>query len=216
MRIVFLVLLLANAAAAAYFHWRHTGAQPAAAIMSQQIAPDRIRLVTAEEAERIAASRKAPTATVCFEWGAFSPADAVKAAEAVEALGGRASERRQEEAARWWVVVPPLATRNAAGTRAAEIRRQGIDDLYVIEDDAAGLRNGISLGLFRSEEGARARVEALAKRGVNGTRIVTRDAIVRVYLQVRDAPEALRGRVAELKAAWPATEVRDCPPEAKG
>jgi hypothetical protein len=39
---------------------------------------------------------------------------------------------------------------------------------------------------------------------------------VRVYLQVREAPEGLRGRASELKATWPAADLRDCPPEAKG
>lgn len=214
MRLAFLLLVLANLLLAAYGFRMQAESSATASIMAQQIQPERVRLITAEEAERIAAARR--PAAACLEWGAFAAADAPRALEAIEALGVKARERRVEEPGRWWVTLPPLATRAAANARLAELRRLGIDELYVIDDDANGLRNGISLGLFRSEEGARTRLDAIERRGVAGARIVSREPVVRVYLQVREAPEAFRARAAELKSAWPAAELRDCPPEGRG
>ncbi len=218
MRTIFFLLLLANVAFAAYAYWSLTqSGSDRTNSLAQQIDPDKIRIVSAEEAARIAASRRAPAGPACVEWGAFASIEVSKAAEAVEALvpGLRTRERRTEEAARWWVVVPPLGSRAAANARVAEIRKLGVEDLYLIDDDAGGLRNGISLGLFRSEEGAKARADALEKRGVKGTKVVAREATSRVWLQVRDPPEGFRTRMAELKTAWPGAELRDCPAEAR-
>jgi hypothetical protein len=214
MRLAFLLLVLANMLLAAYGFRMQSEPGPGAGIVAQQIQPERIRLITPEEAERLAAAQK--VAAACYEWGAFAAADVAKAVEAIEALGVKTRERRVEDAARWWVMLPPLATRAAANARLAELKKQGVEELYVIDDDAAGLRNGISLGFFRSEDGARQRLDALAKRGVAGARVVAREASVRVYLQVREAPEGFRARAAELKPAWPAADLRECPPEARG
>lgn len=215
MRTLFLALLLANVLLAAYAYWRETQPGPQADIARQQIAPERIRLLTPDEAEAMSAARRALPQS-CIEWGAFALAEVPKAIESIEALGVKARERRLEEPGRWWVMLPPLATRAAATARLAELKKLGIEDVGVIDDDANGYRNGLSLGLFRSEEGARTRLDGLAKRGVAGARVVTREAAVRVYLQVREAPEGFRGRANDLKAAWPAAELRDCPAEARG
>jgi SPOR domain len=216
MRTLFLAVLLANLMLGAWGYWQQTQPPPNAAYLQQQILPERIRLITTEEAERMAAPRKPTAPSVCIEWGAFAAADVPKAIEAIEALGVKTQERRQEDAARWWVMLPPLANRAAANTRIAELKKAGIEDVGLIDDDAGGFRNGISLGLFRSEDGARTRVDMLAKRGVAGVRIVPREQTLRVYLQVRDAPEGFRGRAAELKSGWPSADLRDCPGEAKG
>jgi len=216
MRTLFLAALLANLALAAWGYWQHTQPSPNAAYLQQQISPERIRLITPEEAERLAAPRKTSAAPVCVEWGAFAAADVPKAIEAIEALGVKTQERRQEDAARWWVMLPPLATRTAANPRVGELKKLGIEDVGLIDDDAGGFRNGISLGVFRSEDGAKTRVDTLTRRGVAGVLVVPREHTVRVYLQVRDAPEGFRGRAAELRAGWPSTDLRDCPGEGRG
>ena len=213
MRFAFLLVVLANLLLAAYGFRMQAESSASANIMAQQIQPERVRLITAAEAERISASRR--PAVACLEWGAFAAAEAPRALEAIEALGVKARERRVEEPGRWWVTLPPLATRAAANARVAELKKLGIDELYVIDDEIGGLRNGISFGLFRSEEGARARLDAVERRGVSGARIVAREPVVRVYLQVREAPEGFRNRATELKSAWPGAELRDCPPEAR-
>jgi hypothetical protein len=216
MRALFLALLLGNLLLAAWGTRQQSEPSPNAVYLQQQIAPERIRLITPEEAERLAAPRKTSASAACIEWGAFAAADVPKAVEAIEALGVKTQERRVEDAARWWVMLPPLATRAAANARVAELKKLGVEDVALIDDDAANVRNGISLGLFRSEDGAKTRVDALAKRGVAGVRIMPREQAVRVYLQVRDAPEGFRGRAAELKSGWPSADLRDCQAEGKG
>lgn len=216
MRALFLTLLLANLLLAAYGSRQERQPSPNEVYLQQQISPERIRLLTPEEAERLSAAPRKTSSTACHEWGAFAVADVPKAIEAIEALGVKTQQRRQEDVARWWVMLPPLATRAAANARVAELKNLGVEDVGLIDDDAAGFRNGISLGLFRSEDGAKTRVEALAKRGIGGVRIVPREQSLRVFLQVRDAPEGFRARAAsELKSAWPASELRDCPAEGK-
>ncbi len=215
MRTLFLALVLANVLLGAYAYWRQSQPGPHAEIAAQQIAPERMRLLTAEEAEAMSAPRRAAPQS-CIEWGAFALADVPKALASIEAFGVKARERRLEEPGRWWVMLPPLPTRAAATARLAELKKLGVDDVGVIEDDANGYRNGISLGLFGSEEGARVRMETLATRGVAGARVVPREPVVRVYLQVREAPEGFRGRATDLKSAWPAADLRECPAEARG
>jgi hypothetical protein len=206
-----LLLLAANVAFAAYAYWSSTMGQPEAALVAQQIEPEKIKLLTRDEAASMgAAARKKLLA--CLEWGAFSPAEVTKANEALGALaaGVDKRERRIDESARWWVMIPSLANRTAATNRVNELKKQGVEEMFVIDDDA--YRNAVSLGLFRNEEGARARLDALEKRGVKDARVVARDAGTRVYLQLREVPDTVRARLTDLKASFPAVEVRDCAP----
>ena len=55
-----------------------------------------------------------------------------------------------------------------------------------------------------------------ARTLIAGARVLAREPVVRVYLQLREAPEGFRARAAELKSAWPGAELRDCPPEGRG
>jgi hypothetical protein len=50
------------------------------------------------------------------------------------------------------------------------------------------------------------------RRGVRDIGVAPREgAGVRVYVQLRDAPEPVRGKLGELKDSFPAAEVRECP-----
>lgn len=210
MRTLFFALVLANVA---FFAWRYyveNHASRSADPVAQQLQPERIKLVAPEELARMAASRRPGT---CLELGPVSAADAARAEEAVNGLaaGLKVALRRTEESARWWVYLPPLPTRQAANQRVAELRRQGIEDSSPIVDDPQ-LRNAISLGVFRSEDAAAKRVEDLRRRGVRGVEVAPREAVpARVYVQLRDAPEPVRGRLGELKDGFPGAEVRECP-----
>jgi hypothetical protein len=209
-RTLFFALLLANVA---FFAWRYyveNYSSRAADPVAQQLQPERVKLVPPEELARMAASRRQGT---CLELGPVAAGDAARAEGAVNGLaaGLKVSVRRTEESARWWVYLPPLATRQAANQRVAELRRQGIEDSSLISDDPQ-LRNAVSLGVFRSEDAANKRVDDLRRRGVRGAEIAQREgAPARVYVQLRDAPEPVRSRLGELKDAFPGAEVRECP-----
>lgn len=210
MRTLFFALVLANVA---FFAWRYYvdnyASRPADPV-AQQLQPERIKLIAPEELARTASSRRQG---ICLELGPVAAGDAARAEEAVNGLaaGLKVALRRTEESARWWVYLPPLATRQAATQRVAELRRQGIEDSSVIGDDPQ-LRNAISLGVFRSEDAANKRIDDLRRRGVRGTEVAQREAApARVYVQLRDAPEPVRGRLGELKDGFPGAEVKECP-----
>jgi hypothetical protein len=208
MRIAFLLLAFVNVAFLAYryfvTHYVVPGADPAA----NQLQPERIRIVPSEELARLAASRRGGP---CIELGPIAAGDAPRAEEAATALASGAKvQRRVDEPARWWVYIPPFATRQIASQRMAELRKQGIEDSSLINDEP-GWRNAISLGVFRSEEAANSRADSLRKRGVGGVQVAPREgAGSRVYVQLWDAPGAVRLRFVDLKDAFPGSDVREC------
>lgn len=210
MRTAFFVLLFANAAFFAYRFYVTHYANAATDPIAQQIQPERIRIVQPEELARLAASRRG---VACIELGPVAAAEAARAEEAVGALAGglKVSQRRVDEAARWWVYIPPLPTRAAANQRVAELKKQGVDDSSLINDDPVW-RNAISLGVFSSEDAASRRVDELKRRGVRGAQAAPREGRgARVYVQLRDAPEPVRLRFVDLKDGFPGADVRECP-----
>jgi hypothetical protein len=79
-------------------------------------------------------------------------------------------------------------------------------------------RNSISLGIFRTEEAANAYLARLREAKVRNAAIAQRTDLLRLaaLLLVEPTP-ALVGRMAELKLAYPGTELRAvaCPVEAR-
>jgi hypothetical protein len=208
MRVLLLVLVFANVAFFAYRYYVTHYAVPATDPVAHQLQPDRIRIIPPEELARLAASRRGGP---CLELGPIAPGDAARAEEAVAGLaGGLKIRRRVEEPVRWWVYIPPLATRQAAVQRVAELKKQGVEDSSLVNDEPS-FRNAISLGVFRSEEAANSRAENLRKRGVGGVQVAPREGSGgRVYVQLWDAPGAVRLRFADLKDGFPGSDVREC------
>jgi hypothetical protein len=209
MRVLFLLLAFLNVAFFGYryyaTHYAASDTDPAA----HQLQPERIRIVPSAELARLAAaSRGGP----CLELGPIAAGDVSRAEAAAAGLaaGLKVVQRRGDEATRWWVHIAPLATRQAAVQRIAELKRQGIEDSSLVNDDPSW-RNAISLGVFRSAEAANNRAEDLRKRGVSGVQVAPREgAGGRVYVQLWDAPGAVRLRFADLKDGFPGSDVREC------
>ncbi|HXC39836.1 MAG TPA: SPOR domain-containing protein [Burkholderiales bacterium] len=206
MRVLLLALLLANVA---WFAWaRFYGAQasPDAPLVSQQINRDAIKLLAPAQV----ASLAKPAA--CVEWGGIAAGDATRAEEALAplALGDRLTERRSEESASWWVFVPALPTRQAAQQKAAELKRLGVEELFIIADEAK-TRFPISLGVFRSEEAARSRLQELQARGVKTAQAGRRDTpFTRVYFQLRGLSDAQASKLNDIKQSFAGSEIREC------
>jgi hypothetical protein len=221
MRIVFFVLVLANVAFFAYA-WRGAGAEANAdaQIIGQQLNPGKIRLLMPEQVSALTRKPDLPKVpTVCLEWGAFVGGDAARAGQALEqlGLGAKLTQRKQEEVAGFWVYIPPLASRQAAAQQAGELKRLGVDDYFVVPDDPKW-RNAISLGVFKTEEAANARRDAVRAKGVAGATIGARETQrSKTYFQVREANLTLSAKLNELKQGFAGTEVRECAPvEKKG
>jgi hypothetical protein len=225
-RIVFFLLLLANLG---FFSWAYFGAGRTAdepQLMDQQLNPQEIRLLGADQIAKLAAERAKQTAerpkapprapvVACMELGAFSLGDVPRVQRALEplALGSRLTQRRADEVASYWVFIPPLRNRQAANLKAAELKKLGVEDFFIVQEDPK-LRFAISLGVFKTEEAARSRLAELRTKGVRTARVGPKETSVqKVYFAVREVPDALVTKLNDLRQGFAGTELRDCTPE---
>jgi len=219
MRTAFFILALANVAFFAY-SWLGGGAEVNgdAQITGQQLNPEKIRLLAPEQLNALTRKPEAPkVAGVCLEWGAFLGGDVARAAQALEplGLGAKLTQRRQEEVAAYWVYIPPLASRQSATQKASELKRLGVDEYFVVPDDPKW-RNAISLGVFKTEEAAKARLDVLRAKGVKTATSGARETqLSKTYFQVREANATVTAKLNELKQGFAGTEVRECVPDEK-
>lgn len=214
MRALFLLLLLANLAF--YAWWRYGAPADAAdpAPLSRQIEPEKLKVIAPGDLPPVSAARKpAPGTTACVEWGSFTLADSARAQQALEplGLGARLAQRRTEEVASWWVFIPPQGSRQGALRKAAELKDLGIGEYFIVQDDAEH-RWALSLGVFRSEDAAQARLAALRTQGVRSALVGPREtAVPKVWLQVKSVDAPLQARLKELARQVEGSELRDCP-----
>jgi hypothetical protein len=216
MRLLALALLLVNVLLLAWARYAPDPGATESQLLNQQIRPEAIRVLPPEEAAAFGGTAEARADAdkrgACIEWGAFNTADVVRARAMLEGVvpPERISERQLEDAAGWWVYLPPQGSRQSAIQKAAELKRLGIDDYFVVQEDPK-FRFAISLGVFRTEEAARSRLEEVHGRGVPTARVGTRQTPVhKVFLQLRQPPEGVRPKLAELKDAFPGAELGGC------
>jgi hypothetical protein len=225
-RIVFFLLLLANLA---FFAWTYLGAGRASdepQLIEQQLNPHEIRLLSSEEVSKLAAERAKqaaerpktppkPPVAACLELGGFSLGDVPQVQKVLEplGLGARLTQRRADEVASYWVFIPPLRSRQSANLKAAELRKLGVEDFFVVQEDPK-LRFAISLGVFKTEEAANSRLADLKTKGVRTARSGARETSVqKVYFSIREVPDALAAKLNDLRQSFPGTELKECPAE---
>lgn len=218
MRALFFVLLLANLA---FFGWQSGYIGPGEEKkveperLNQQIAPEKIRLVSAETAKRIEDTARARNA--CLEWGSFpiQDADRAQTALAALALGDKLSSRKVEEAAQYWVFMPPQGNKANADKKADELKRLGITDYFVVTDDGPN-KWAISLGVFRTEDAAKTHLAEISTKGVKTARVGERETRVqKTVFQVRNIDEATRSKISDLRKDFPGVDMHPCGEEAK-
>ena len=214
MRALFLLLVLANVA---FFAWSRYVAPPEAVAdpvpLGREIEPQKLKVIASSELPAIGA-RPAPAPIVlkCIEWGSFTLADASNAQAALEPLqlGARLAQRRSDESAGWWVFLPPQGSRPAAQKKAAELKALAVEDYFVVQDEGP-YRWALSLGVFRSEEAAQARLAALRAQGVRSAQVGARETTVsKVWLQVKAVDAGLYARLKEVARAIEGSELREC------
>ncbi len=141
MKTVTFLLLFANLGLFAWFYFGAGRTSDEPQLMDQQLNPQAIRLLRADQLAALATERTKQTVerakpppkanvAACLELGAFNPGDAARVQLALEplALGSRLSQRRAEEIASYWVVMPPQRNRQAANQKAAELKKLGVED----------------------------------------------------------------------------------------
>ena len=225
MRPLFLLLLAANLG---FFAWTRFLAPPDPAVdrqpLTQQLEPHKLRIVTERELAKAPAPQPAkpkpaaaapePVRIACLEWGSFSPADATRAAQRLEplALGTRLAQYRGEETASWWVHMPPQGSRAAALRKAAELKQLGVEDYFILQD-AGPLRWALSLGVFSTEDAAKAHLQALREKGVRTAIIDRRDTRVpKAWFQVRGVDAPLQEKLRAISQDFEGATLHECAP----
>jgi hypothetical protein len=221
MRVVLLILVLANAALFAYAWLDDERAAARSRIAALELNAEKIRILRAggaPEPGRPRAARAAPAA--CLEWGLFAGPQAARAEGALAALelSEGSVARSVSEAPAYWIYVPPLKTRAEVERKIGELKALGVNEFFVVQEPAPW-RNAISLGLFRSEEAAKARFGELQQRGVRTALLERREGVLKqVAFVVREPDEATVKKLAELQKQFPGSELKAvaCPPAAAG
>lgn len=233
MRVLVLFLILLNVgfyAWARYMQPVEMGIDPRP--MKREISPERLRIVSpaprAAPAERAAeaspmaraapdtapqAPAQRPEPIACLEWGSFTLADAPAAAKVVGSLGlgGQMHERRTEETANWWVYIAPQSDGRAGALRKTrELRALGVEDYFIVQEEGPN-RWAVSLGVFRTEAAARARLAALQAKKVRSAEVGPRETRVpKVWLQMREIDPAKKEQLETVVSRIPGTELRAC------
>lgn len=224
LKFFFWILLLANAGLLAYqLGYFDTllpsGREPTR--MNEQINADKIRLIPAPPPAPVAPPEQVPPVTsvakkseviACAEFGNFNPDEARRFGTQLASLApaAKVSQRALQEVASHMVYIPPQADKEGAEKKASELRRMGIEDFFVIQDNSS-LRWGISLGVFKQEEAARAHLSGLNQKGVRSARIGQRTVTSnQVAFQLRELDAETKNAIDKIKADFPKLESRRC------
>jgi len=222
---LFTLLLVANlglfSLQAGYFgHIIPDGRDPARVL--EQISPEKLKLlpvdadINAKPAPAAAAAQAAPVAAktiACIEFGGLSGEDTRRAEAQLQivGLGGRYSQRRSEEAAGYIVYLPPFKTKADADRASAELHRIGVNDFFIVQESGP-YKLAISLGVFRTEEAAKAELTTLSQLGVRNAKTGERTTTVaKTYLQFHNLEPEMGARLSEMKAPFPGADLHDCP-----
>jgi hypothetical protein len=211
---------------------------PDAGRVDQQVAPERMHLVSRGEpppvkavevppappaVEPTPAATPTPTptptpapvavASVCLRWSLLATDEARQ-------LSGKLGEKFPAyklvkhtvagEGNGWWVYIPPLANKADAEKKAGELRQLGISDYFVIPEDGPN-RYAISLGVFSSEKGGQERLAELKDKGVKSARFSARPGKESLVTLEARGPQPDKAALLKLaKATLPKVVAQDC------
>lgn len=208
MRTLVFLLLLANLTLFGYTRLDSVGGGEGARL-SQQVQPEKIKLLTPQQVAALGPAKVASLADVCVEWGPMSDADRARAQARLEPLdlGKLLTQRKVEMIANYWVFIPPLASKAAVDKRVGELKAQGVRDVAPVE--LGPQRLAISLGVYRTEEAAQARLVSLLAEGVKTAKVGPRaQSVQQNVLVVRDPPAQVMARLKEMQSDFQGTEIK--------
>ena len=233
MRLLFLVLVLANAVFYAYAFVARQQDGAAGRIALLQINPEKIRIVratgsapfqkprpVAPPASTVPAKTAGPAASsapaACLEWGLLAGPDVGRADAAIARLDlpQVLVQRVVADVGGYWVYIPPLKNKAEVDKKIRELKGLGVTDFFAVQDQTPW-RNAISLGIFKSEDAAKNFLAGIRGKGVRSAIVERRENFLKqiVYL-VRDPGDPMVAKLAELQREFPGTEIKAvaCPP----
>jgi pyruvate/2-oxoglutarate dehydrogenase complex dihydrolipoamide acyltransferase (E2) component len=150
----------------------------------------------------------------CIDVGTFSAAESRRfdARLAALALGERQSRQAvpAQDVTSYLVNIPPLGSKEAANSKAVELRGLGLTNFFIMQGDSP-LKWAISLGVFKTEAGAQNLLAQLNKQGVHSARITPRGPqTTRYTYRFRDVEASTRDRIVGIAEALSAAEARAC------
>ncbi|MEO8165330.1 MAG: hypothetical protein ABI619_08020 [Betaproteobacteria bacterium] len=215
MKALFFVLLAANLAMAGFYYVREHLPNPDAQLIRQQVNADQIRIVPARPVPPPAPIAATSSSGTCLEWGSFGVAELPKAQSAIDALalGDQPLKTDVAVTTSYWVFIPPLKSKPDMDRIVSELKALGISE-YAPLPESGRFRFAISLGVFRTEAGAKTRLASLHSKGVRSAQIGEREQrITQKSFLIRNANDAQLAQLASLKTEYPGSELRpvDCP-----
>ena len=178
MRVLVFLLVVANLLFLAWTQgYFGQGGNADAVRLTQQLQPENLRIVARGEAPGTEArdEKKAAEKAACLVWPGLGSADAERIeglfAEKFAAL--KTTRRLAPDASSWWVFIPPLANKQDADRKAAELKKLAVPEFFIVQD-AGPNRYAISLGIFSSEEAAKERLAELRTKGVRTAKVDVR------------------------------------------
>ena len=214
LRFAVLLLLLANGA---YYAWAQglllpLGMGPAAQSepfrLTQQIRPEMVRVLPADEARRREAA-VAPKPAECLQAGPFEDAAVEPLKKALAGWpAGSWSLEAVTEPARWIIYMGKYPDRENVERKKAQLRQIGVAFEPLTNPD---LEPGLSLGAFASQAEADHQLERLATRGVRTAHVVQERVDLRGQrLTLAALDDTLRPRLDELRGALAGKPLRPC------
>ena len=208
MRTILVLLLLANLTLFGYTRLDGMGGGEAVRL-TQQVQPDKIKLLAPREVAALGPTKVAALADVCVEWGPFSDADRARALNdlAPLSLGSLMSQRRQDVAGAFGVMAGGFASRAAADRRVTELRARDVNEIGV--QDLGNGEFGLTFGVFHTEDAARARIALLDSYGTKNAKIVPRQqTLSQTLIVVRDPQAPTVSRLKDLQPAYPGADLK--------
>lgn len=217
LRLLVLLLVLLNAT---YFAWSHGmlrayGWAPAEQTepqrLAQQIRPEAIRILSAEEARRaLQVVPPPPKPSECLQAGLFDEAQSEALRKALETTLPATAWTLEPviEPGRWIVYMGKFPTAAALAKKKAELEKMKVR-LLPLEN--AELAPGLSLGAYPAQAQAQAELKTLQRRGVRTAKVVQERAELRQsLLRIPAADETLKAKLEELKPALGDKPLRSC------
>ncbi|MFZ6759426.1 SPOR domain-containing protein [Undibacterium sp. Ji50W] len=217
LRFFFWSLLLLNAFLLAFNlgylgHWSLDTHEPER--LKAQYHADQLKPLSATEAltPSDATTDKTSDVIACLEVGNFVQTDIDKMEEKLKTLGlgERQSRINVVDVATHMVFIPSQGSKEGADKKASELRRLGISDFYIVQDQS-NMRWGLSLGVFKTEEAAKLHLTNLTNKGVRSARVGPRTVSTNKFaFQLRALTAEEKTKYDTIKAGFPAQENRNC------
>lgn len=205
-------LLLLNLAVGAYFFWAQSQSTSQAnaysPINAEKIILQGSRLANDHTPvpQNPPAPQPQPGGPICVEWRGLAAADLERAREAVKTLAAQRVLSVEELPVdkMYWVIFPPLPSEAASEVKLKEIVALKVKDPFIIKD--APWKNGISFGLYSTEDGARRYIREMEEKGISGLRLETKPKEgTAYYYLVKSEDAATLKDLDDIRQTLPAT-----------